>query len=171
MKRKLIQTLILTTAIILFAGVSSFAAGYPFAVLTPSGSTKVIVLGKFDSSAGQFTQSEAQEMTATVAPIIKGLLKNLVQTDIAVLTPNDLKGYDADTLKPIVKNGYKSWGYTLYAYVDITKTAEYVKGFGPNMRLDVYIADMALYVGVVADYLYAASIEVPYKYTSFLNFF
>ena len=171
MKRNLMQTMLLTTAIILFAGVSSFAAGYPFAVLTPSGSTKIIVLGNFDSSSGQFTQSEAQDLTATVAPIISGLLKNYIQTDIVVLTPDDLKGYDADTLKPMVKSGYKSWGYNLYAYVDITKTAEYVKGFGPNMRLDVYIADMALFVGVVADYLYAASIEVPYRYTSFLNLF
>lgn len=171
MKRKGIASVFLTTAIILFMSGSSFASGYPFAVLTPSGSNSVIVLGKFDSSSGQFTQTEAQNLTATVAPIIQGLLKNIVQTDVTILTPDDLKAYDADKWKSMVKKDYKSWGFTIYAYVDVTKTAEYVKGFGPNMRLDVYIADMALFVGVLADYLYAASVEIPYKYISLLSLF
>jgi hypothetical protein len=172
MRKVKITVLSLLTTVMLFGSASVFASGFPFGVLTTSGSTKIVVLGDFSSVSGQFTQEEAQNLTATVAPIIQSLLTSSSSSvEIEVLTPNQLRGYDADTLKLLVKSNYKAWGYNTYIFVNITKKAEYVAGFGPNMRLDVYIADMASLIGVSADYLYATSIEVPYMYASILNSF
>ena len=159
-----VSTLVL--GVMLFGSASAFAAGYPFAVATTSGSTKAIVLGKFASD--QFSQAEAQALTVSVAGIIQSFLASSNPT---VLTPSQMAAYDADTWKTMVKSNYKAWGFSSYIFVNITKTPEHVAGFGPNLRLDIFIADMASLVGVQADYLYAASIEVPYMYTPLLNSF
>ncbi len=88
-----------------------------------------------------------------------------------IYTPNQLAGFglgDADALKNLVKSNYQQWGIGLYIFVDIKQVGQYYAGFGPNARIDVYIADMANLVNVNADYLYALSIETPKMYSDLL---
>lgn len=170
MRKTRIFALSMVLASLLFGATAAFAGGYPFAVLDTSTDTKVIVLGKFASGAEQFTQAEAQGLVTTIAGLISGTLGETTSST-SVLTPDDLVnfGYDADALKAMVKANYRAWGLTLYVFVDIKKTAEYASGVGPNVRIDVYIADMASEVGIQADYLYALSLETPYMYTGLLG--
>ncbi|MBI5589697.1 MAG: hypothetical protein HY881_04350 [Deltaproteobacteria bacterium] len=164
MKKPMMYVLCMVIGVMLFGGASALASGYPFAILSSSGPMPTILLGKFASDNGQFTQAEAQNLTAPIAAILQ---KFFSSTATSVLTPNQLAAYDADTLKTLVKSNYKNWGYSTYTFVNITKTPEYAAGFGPNVRQDIYIADKAYLVNVQADYLYVTSIEQPYMYLTY----
>jgi len=149
-----------------FGASSASASGYPFFAYDNSSSTSIVVVGKFSS---QYTQAEAQNLTATIVSLIEGTLGSSGNT--LIYTPNELAAIslgDADTLKNAVKSVYKQYGIDLYVFVDIKQVSQYAAGFGPNARIDLYIADMASQVGVTADYLYALSIEHPKMYTDLL---
>jgi len=156
------------------SGVAS-AAGYPFVVVDTS-VYPTIVVGKFASGAGQFTQTEAENLVQSIVAAVEG--QDLVNTSTAsVLTPSQLAGLsinghslsDGDYVKNLVKQNYVDWGLGLYIFLDVRKKAEYSAGFGNNVRIDVYVADMASLLGISADYLYALSIETPAMYVSLLQ--
>ena len=151
------------TGILLFGSASAVASGYPFAIINSGGSEPSIVLGKFASDPGQFTQNEAQNLTAPLAAIIQTYLGN---SPLFVITTDQLAAYDADTLRDMIKFNYLSWGYTTFTFVNITKRPEYAAGYGPNIRQDIFIADKAALVNVMSDYLYVTSTEQPYMYLS-----
>lgn len=149
----------------------AFASGYPFGVIV-NDTTSIIVVGKFASGTGQFTQAEAQNLSVSVAGLVQSLLGGSGISTPTVYTPSQLAAIglgDADNAINLVKTNYLALGYDLFALVNISKTAQYTAGFGPNMRVDIYIADQAALVGVNAPYLYAASIEVPLLYTTLLK--
>lgn len=150
-------------------GVAS-AAGYPFAVLDTSTEDSVIVVGKFASGSGQFTEQEAQNLVQSVVAAVQGTLGS--SGGSTIFTPSALKAAglgDADELKTLVKQNYRAAGFDLYIFLDIKRTAQYATGFGNNIRIDVYAADMASFVDVSAPYLYAVSIEAPEMYLSLLS--
>jgi hypothetical protein len=149
----------------------AFASGYPFAVIV-NGDTSIIVVGKFASGSGQFTQAEAQNLSVSVAGLVQSLLSGSSVSAPTVLTPSQLASIgfgDADSDINLIKSSYKGAGFDVYVVVNISKTPQYVAGFGPNMRVDVSIADQASLVGVSAPYLYVASIEVPLLFASLLQ--
>lgn len=163
-------------ALIVFALVGSAAAalgsGYPVAVVAADDEDTILVLGKFASGAGQFTQAEADGLVNTVAALVQGFLGST--GGAVVLNPTQMAGYglgDADNVKALAKANYPAWGVDIFVFVDISKTAETAPGYGPNMRLSVYVVDMATLLGppIPAGDLYIASIEVPYMYTTLLN--
>ncbi len=152
-------------------GVAS-AAGYPFAVLDNSTGTSAVIVGKFASGSGQFTQQEAQNLVDSVVAAVQSTLGSTGGSTI--LGPSDLAsvGYgDADALKDFIKQNYMAAGIDVYIFLDIKRTAQYAAKFGNNIRIDVYVADMAQPLGISADYLYAASIEAPEMYLSLLQSF
>ena len=158
--RKCILNLLIV--LLLSTTASAVAGGIPFAVLGTSGATKIVVVGKFFSDSGQFTQTEAQSMTTVIASFVQSYL-GAVSISATVLTPTQLSAYgspynDADALLALVKTSYKTWGFNTYAEVDVKKVAEYVSGYGQNVRMDVFMSGS-----------YLASLEVPYSYISSLG--
>ena len=151
------------TGIMLFGSASAVASGYPFAIIYSGGPEPSILLAKFASETGQFTQNEAQNLTAPLAAVIQTYLGN---SPLFVITPDQLAAYDADILKDMIKFNYLSWGYTTFIFVNITKRPEYAAGYGPNIRQDIFVADKAALVNVMSDYLYVTSTEQPYMYLS-----
>ncbi len=153
-----------------FGASSASAAGYPFFVLDTSLGSPVVVVGKFST---QYTQAEAQNLTSAVVALVQDTLGSSGST--IIYTPNQLAAFglgDADYLKDLIKGIYLQNGIELYIFVDIKQVGQYYAGFGPNARIDVYIADMAQAIGVNAPYLYALSIETPKMYSDlFLELF
>lgn len=128
---------------------SAFANGYPFGIVSTSSSSKTIVVGKFST---QFTQQEAQNFTAAVVSLVGANAQGT-----AIYTPNVLASYgitDADLLKMAVRSAYKSQGFSTFIFLDIKKTAEYVAGYGSNIRIDIYLP-----TGNGVDFAYLLSIE------------
>jgi len=167
MKKLKIVSMSTIIGILLLFATAAFAGGYPFAVLDTSTSTKIVVVGKFST---QFTQQEAQNASAAVISLVQENLGSSGTT--AMYTPNELASFgvgDADYLKSLVKDNYVAAGFDLYVFVDIKRVAEYVPGFGGNVRIDLFIADMAAALGISADYLYALSIEAPELYASLFS--
>ncbi len=176
MRKTKIYLLSLVMGLTFFTSAGAIASGFPLAILSSSSLGYVIVIGKFASGSGQFTQAEANNLSLSVAGAIPGLIQSLLGSSSVsaptVLTPNQLAAAglsDADDVINLVKANYKAWGYSFYAVVNISKYFEYATGYGQNLRLDVYIADIAALLGLGGDYLYAASIEVPYMYASLLR--
>ena len=162
MRKNRMCILNLVIVLMLSTTVSAFAAGIPFAVMGTSGTTKIIVVGKFSADSGQFTQTEAQSVTTAVASIIQSYL-GAVSISATVFTPNQLSASgapfnDADDLLAYVKTNYKTWGFSQYAEVDIKKVSEYISGYGQNVRMDIFMNSY-----------YIASLEIPYSYLSLLQ--
>jgi hypothetical protein len=156
-KKKMMAIMMSIVGIMFFASMS-FAGGYPFGIIDTGSSTKIIVVGKF--SAG-FTQQEAQNASAAVISLVNSNLGSST-TGTSFFTPNDFKSMgieDADLLKSAVKSVYQSWGFGLYVFIEVKRVGEYAPGFGNNVRVDAYIADMAVPLGISSDYLYLLSIE------------
>ena len=83
-----------------FGASSASAAGYPFFAYDNSSSTSIVVVGKFSS---QYTQAEAQNLTATIVSLIEGTLGSSGST--LIYTPDQLAAFglgDADALKNLV---------------------------------------------------------------------
>jgi len=53
-----------------------------------------------------------------------------------------------------VRSAYKSQGFSTFIFLDIKKTAEYVAGYGSNIRIDIYLP-----TGDGVDFAYLLSIE------------
>ncbi len=162
MRKNRMCILNLVIVLMLSTTVSAFAAGIPFAVMGTSGTTKIVVVGKFSADSGQFTQTEAQSVTTAVASIIQSYL-GAVSISATVFTPNQLSASgapfnDADDLLAYVKTNYKTWGFSQYAEVDIKKVSEYISGYGQNVRMDIFMNSY-----------YIASLEIPYSYLSLLQ--
>lgn len=166
---------IVILALIVFALVGSVAtalgSGYPVAVIAADTDSTILVLGKFASGTGQFTQAEADGLVNTITALVQGFLGST--GGVVVLNPSQMAGYglgDADNVRALAKANYIAWGADIFVFIDIKKTAtEYVSGYGPNMRLDVLVADLSTELGLPGDYLYATSIEIPYMYAQLLS--
>jgi len=166
MNKTKVFILSMVIGLLAFGASSASASGYPFFVLDQSSETPIVVVGKFST---QYTQAEAQNLTSTVVALVQDTLGSSGST--IIYTPNQLVSLglgDADYLKNLIKNIYAQYGIELYIFVDIKQVSQYAAGFGPNARIDVYIADMAAELGISADYLYALSIEHPKMYTDLL---
>jgi hypothetical protein len=173
MKKIVILALVVAALVGSFG--SALASGYPFLVLAEgneSGTATIAILGKFHEGAGQFTFDEANTLVTSVIAGVTNLLGT--PAAVPVLTPRQMTdlGYgNADNDKAFLKSAYKSAGIEFLVFVDIKKIGEYAPGFGQNMRVDVYIVDLATLIGppLPPGDLYVASIELPYVYVSLLN--
>jgi hypothetical protein len=166
MNKTKVFILSMVIGLLAFGASSVSASGYPFFVLDQSLGSQVVVVGKFST---QYTQAEAQNLTSKVVALVQDTLGSSGST--VIFTPNQLESWglgDADALNSAIKSNYKQWGIDLYIFVDIKQVSQYAAGFGPNARIDVYVADMADLVNVNADYLYALSIELPIMYADLL---
>lgn len=166
MNKTKVFILSMVIGLLAFGASSASAAGYPFFVLDQSLGSPVVVVGKFST---QYTQAEAQNLTSTIVALVQESLGSSGST--VIYTPNQLASWglgDADALNSAIKSNYQQWGIELYIFVDIKQVSQYAAGFGPNARIDVYVADMASYVNVNAPYLYALSIELPKMYSNLL---
>lgn len=173
--KKIVILALVVAALAGSVGSALAVGGYPFLVLaegSEDGSATIAIVGKFYDGAGQFTFDEANTLVTSVTTGVTDLLGTPVA--VPVLTPRQLTdlGYgNADSDKALLKSAYKSAGIEFLVFVDIKKTGEYAPGFGQNMRVDVYIVDLATLIGppIPPGDLYVASLELPYVYVSLLN--
>ncbi|HWR88712.1 MAG TPA: hypothetical protein VN260_00500, partial [Dissulfurispiraceae bacterium] len=57
----------------------------------------------------------------------------------------------------------------LYLFLDISKTPSISAQYGNNIKIDVWVPDLAALLGFSGDYLYAATLETPEVLTGFLS--
>lgn len=170
----LLRTAIITLSI--FAGITAVhAGGIPALDIYNSGGTSIIVLGSYDSAG--FTFDEANTISTLVSSLSSQIgpllgLSGLSTSGLSNFTPSQLKTYgytDADTLKTFIKDSYLPSGFSLYIFLDITKSAGISQAYGQNLKINIWIADLASTLGMTGDYLYLGSIELPMMYITFLS--
>jgi len=171
MKKATIVIVSLVLGVTLLGFSTGYAAGYPVAAIGTSTDTSIIVIGKFDPAS--FSQVEAQNISSTIFGALSGILGSLGSgSNTTLLTPDQLSGYgiaDADYLKTLVKDNYIALGFDIFVFLDIKRTNPVSQVSGPNIRIDVWVADKASLFELTGDYLYAASVEAPEMYLSLLQ--
>lgn len=156
----------------LFAGVTAaHADGWPLLgayIPDDVNGMSVVVVGNIDSN--QISLADADAVSQQVGQLI-GLLGSSVPGTILFYTPGELTaiGLDGQYTKDTIKAYYLDWGFSLYLFLDIYHTPELLPGYGPTLRVDAWIADLAQPLGLPGDYLYVASVELPVMYTDLLG--
>lgn len=152
---------------------TAYSSGIPALDAAVMGTTKLIIVTKYDSASYTYAQAEAFSQTVTK---LLGSVSTLTGSNgiaIGHYPPSQVASWgitDADTLKSLVKTYYKSWGFTLYAFIDIKRiTSTTAPALGPTMRIDIWVADLAALLKQTGDYLYIASFEIPEAYLTLLG--
>lgn len=154
LKRKQLLT---AFCLLLLGAATASAGGYPAAFLDTESGIPIVVVGKFDPAS--FTAAEADTLSSAIAGL---------SGSSAVLTTSELAALgfsDADLLKDYVYGNYRDWfgSSALYLFFDIRRTAGI---YGHNIRIDAWLADGAVFLGLSGDYLYLGSVEFPELYIS-----
>ncbi len=172
MRGKSILGMVFIAVFLLAVTTTAFSAGYPvLAAVDPVSpdDPAIVVVGKFDQ--GAFTEAQADQLSDAVAGLIGSL--GLTQGTPLVLKPSQLRiqfgATDADALKSVAKIAYQGAGFDLYIFLDVTKKASVSAEYGSNIKIDVWVADLAALLGFSGDYLYVATLETPEMITSFLS--
>lgn len=135
----------------------------------------VVVVSKYDSAS--YTYAEAEAISQAVSKLI-GLGSTLAGSlglstaGLSHFTPSQVAAWgitDADILKNLVKTYYQSWGFNFYAFADIKRVTSVAPELGHAMRIDIWIADLPVLLGLTGDYLYIASLEIPETYLTLLG--
>ena len=156
----------------LFAGTApAYSSGYPvLGLYTPSSpdDVSVVVVVKFDST--DFSLNDVTSYAQSLQGVLQMFGSSL--PGIVTLGPDQLAQYgfaDADNLKNYVKSIY-SGIVDIYVFLDVTTVnSPYSAQYGPNIRIDAWVADLGMLISSTDDYLYVASIEVPEMYLSLLS--
>lgn len=160
---KIIATCLL---ILLIGATSAFASGKAMIGTYDDGSSSLVVVAKF---ADNFSSAEADNMAAALGTVL-GMTGT---TGAQLYMPSQVAAMfgssDGDYIKDGVKSQYTSYGFDSYIFLDVKKVAGVSGATGINVRIDLWIADMAAQLGMPGDYLYVASLEVPQMYVSQLQ--
>jgi len=172
MRGKSILSMVFITVFLLAVTTTAFSAGYPvLAAIEPVSpdDPSIIVVGKFDQ--GAFSEAQADRLSDAVVGLIGSL--GLTQGNTLLFKPSQLRAQfgatDADALKSVAKSAYRGAGFDLYIFLDITKKASISAQYGSNIKVDVWVADLAALLGFSGDYLYVATLETPEAITSLLS--
>jgi hypothetical protein len=164
MNKRLLCIWAIAIALTMMFASTALASGYP--MIAGDMSSGVLVVGKFDSNS--FTLSEANQIAATVAGML-GMLGEQTQFFGPSQVGPAFGISDGDAVKSAAKSAYQSYGFDVYIFLDIKRVGAVSQDLGQNLRIDVWVADMAAELGIPGDYLYAASIEAPEMYLSMVG--
>jgi len=138
----LMLSMIFTLSFASNAAASGRAAG--LLISTTSGSAVALM----DFNEAQFTQVEAQNLTALLqvaVPLAQQFLSGqMLGIQVTVFTPSQMTGFglgDADKANDFILNNLPALGMPTYIKVVVTKVAPPQGVTGQNIRLDLYFLE------------------------------